>query len=402
MAKPSTQPSNQKNLFSFFSKKSKPTVAPRDRVAPVINNPPLQTRIQVYWPKDDEWYACVLSKQLNDGRVKLVYEDGEVEVVRLEKEKWRLADAANDANANNEEDNDDDESKAADANESNKRENTDQATTSKRRRIHESSDESFAMDEDDEDDSFQCDVDDSDDESFKEEEPSKPKPKVTLLTPKPSASSQQPKRIISSTPHKPPRPTPANLPSKQLSASLISNNSPSLPIANIVNLPQTHFHNHLTFFSDRIDLSGHPASSPHHSPYNMKIDWDELTSLSSSLGTSLSPAQKQWWDIKSHYANCVLLFKTGKFYEMFHDDADVAVKELNFVYMKGVLAHAGFPEGAYDKIVGTLVERGYRVARVEQTETPEMLKERKRGMKGGKKPMVVCREVCGVVSLGTR
>jgi DNA mismatch repair protein MSH6 len=81
-------------------------------------------------------------------------------------------------------------------------------------------------------------------------------------------------------------------------------------------------------------------------------------------------------------------------------DADVLVKELDLVYMKGLIAHAGFPEIAYGRFSDALVAKGYRygtvcrkncclleslelksgfvtsVARVEQTETPEMLKER--------------------------
>jgi hypothetical protein len=50
--------------------------------------PPLQTRLQVYWPEDDKWYSCKLSKQLEDGRVELKYDDGDVEVLELEKEIW--------------------------------------------------------------------------------------------------------------------------------------------------------------------------------------------------------------------------------------------------------------------------------------------------------------------------
>ena len=86
---------------------------------------------------------------------------------------------------------------------------------------------------------------------------------------------------------------------------------------------------------------------------------------------------------------------------MFHDDADVAVSVLGFVYMKGTVAHAGFPEAAYGTMVNKLVDAGYKVARVEQTETPDDMKERKKTTTG-KKPQVVCREVCGVVTRGTR
>jgi len=75
----------------------------------------------------------------------------------------------------------------------------------------------------------------------------------------------------------------------------------------------------------------------------------------------------------------------GKFYEIFHMDTDIAVKELELVYMKGEKAHCGFPEIAYSKFASQLVDRGYRVARVEQTETPEMMKERNRNAAKGNK-----------------
>lgn len=115
----------------------------------------------------------------------------------------------------------------------------------------------------------------------------------------------------------------------------------------------------------------------------------------------MTPASKQWWDLKAQYFDTVLLFKTGKFYEMFHMDADVGVQVLGFNYMKGHVGHAGFPEIGYGSFCQKLVERGYKVARVEQTETPDMLKERKSKTKG-KKPQVVNREVCSVMSIGTR
>lgn len=56
----------------------------------------------------------------------------------------------------------------------------------------------------------------------------------------------------------------------------------------------------------------------------------------------------------------VLFFKVGKFYEIFHMDADVAVKELGLLYMKGYKAHAGFPEIAYGKFSERLVGLGYK------------------------------------------
>ena len=64
-----------------------------------------------------------------------------------------------------------------------------------------------------------------------------------------------------------------------------------------------------------------------------------------------------------------------------------------------------FPESAYGVVVSQLnsSRAGYKVTRVEQTETPASLQERKKSMtRGQKKPEVVCREVCSVVSKGTR
>ena len=79
----------------------------------------------------------------------------------------------------------------------------------------------------------------------------------------------------------------------------------------------------------------------------------------------------------------------GKFYELFHMDADVGVAELNLIYMKGEVAHAGFPEVAFSRYGSTLVEKGYKVARIEQTETPAMMEERVKALKEEKKSVKI-------------
>ena len=67
----------------------------------------------------------------------------------------------------------------------------------------------------------------------------------------------------------------------------------------------------------------------------------------------------QWWEFKRKYFDCILMFKVGKFYEIFHADADVGVKELECIYMKGNKAHCGFPERSYGKFSSILAQRGY-------------------------------------------
>ncbi|KAK6041899.1 MutS domain I protein [Cooperia oncophora] len=85
-------------------------------------------------------------------------------------------------------------------------------------------------------------------------------------------------------------------------------------------------------------------------------------------------AHVQWWNFKSKNFDTLLFFKVGKFYETFHMDAVVAVECLGLTFMRGNYAHAGFPEAAYGKFADQLVSRGYKVARVEQTETPQQVR----------------------------
>ncbi|OTF82360.1 DNA mismatch repair protein Msh6-like protein [Euroglyphus maynei] len=93
----------------------------------------------------------------------------------------------------------------------------------------------------------------------------------------------------------------------------------------------------------------------------------------------------------------------GKFYEFFHMDAVLCSKELKILFMRGNYAHAGFPEKSYKQYADALVQKGYKVARVEQTETPEMMAERCKEMKRTTKfDKVVKREICRISSIGTR
>ncbi|KAI8462894.1 MAG: muts domain V-domain-containing protein [Monoraphidium minutum] len=116
----------------------------------------------------------------------------------------------------------------------------------------------------------------------------------------------------------------------------------------------------------------------------------------------VTEAQQQWWRFKAANFGSVLLFKVGKFYEMFNMDAYVGVDVLNLQFMKGEQAHAGFPEAAYSAMAEQLARAGYRVVVVEQTETPEMLAARNdRRRPGEKKTNVVERQAVAVLSRGT-
>ncbi|CAG7726423.1 unnamed protein product [Allacma fusca] len=137
---------------------------------------------------------------------------------------------------------------------------------------------------------------------------------------------------------------------------------------------------------------------PDHPDYDPKTLYIPLT-----FKEKCTPAVRQWWEMKQNHFDTILFFKIGKFYELYHMDAVIAVQELNIDFMRGEFAHCGFPEIAYSKFAAVLVEKGYKVARVEQTETPEMMNERCRKMaKASKYDRVVKRELCQVTTKGVR
>lgn len=160
----------------------------------------------------------------------------------------------------------------------------------------------------------------------------------------------------------------------------------------------TYLHQTLDFLKpEKIkDIKGR---SPDHPEYDQRTLY-----IPESFKSKVTPAMRQWWDLKSKHYDTILFFKVGKFYELFHMDAFIGVKELGLIYMKGDYAHSGFPEIAYGRYADTLVQKGYKVARVEQTETPEIMNERVKKMTHAptKFDKVMKREICRITTKGTK
>ncbi|KAM5293110.1 DNA mismatch repair protein Msh6 isoform 9-T9 [Ctenodactylus gundi] len=118
---------------------------------------------------------------------------------------------------------------------------------------------------------------------------------------------------------------------------------------------------------------------------------------------SCTPGMRKWWQIKAQNFDLVIFYKVGKFYELYHMDAVIGVSELGLIFMKGNWAHSGFPEIAFGRYSDSLVQKGYKVARVEQTETPEMMEARCRKVAHiSKFDRVVRREICRIITKGTQ
>ena len=110
---------------------------------------------------------------------------------------------------------------------------------------------------------------------------------------------------------------------------------------------------------------------------------------------------KQFWEFKSQNFDKVLFFKLGKFYEMFYDDAIIGnqILDLNWMGNDPKKLHVGFPEKVLENKAEKLVQAGFKIAVIEQTETPDQLKSRvKSGEKGDK---TIKRELCNVYTKGT-
>lgn len=88
---------------------------------------------------------------------------------------------------------------------------------------------------------------------------------------------------------------------------------------------------------------------------------------------TISPARKQYLEIKKQFPDAILMYQVGDFYETFDEDAYITSRELQIVrttrsYGKGKerVPLAGIPLHALDNYVGKLIQRGYKVVIAEQ------------------------------------
>jgi DNA mismatch repair protein MutS len=109
----------------------------------------------------------------------------------------------------------------------------------------------------------------------------------------------------------------------------------------------------------------------------------------------MTPMMEQYFEIKKQYADYIVFYRLGDFYEMFFDDAILASRELELTLTGRDCGEAerapmcGVPFHSSEGYIGTLVSRGYKVAICEQTEDPALAKG------------LVKREVIRVVTPGT-
>lgn len=109
----------------------------------------------------------------------------------------------------------------------------------------------------------------------------------------------------------------------------------------------------------------------------------------------LTPMLAQYRSLQARFPDAILLFRLGDFYETFENDARTCARELELVlthrsFAKGVrLPMAGVPHHHAQGYIAKLIEKGYKVALVEQLEDPKKVKR------------LVKRDVVRVITPGT-
>jgi len=92
---------------------------------------------------------------------------------------------------------------------------------------------------------------------------------------------------------------------------------------------------------------------------------------------NLTPAMKQYVEIKEKYPDCILFYRMGDFYEMFFEDALTAAPILEITLTsrnksrEDAIPLCGFPYHAASTYITKLVEKGFKVAICEQVEDPK-------------------------------
>lgn len=152
------------------------------------------------------------------------------------------------------------------------------------------------------------------------------------------------------------------------------------------------------------DSKKRPPSHPDYDKTTLYVPSSAFSgNASGSKGGALSPFQKQFWKIKMVNYDVVILFKKGKFYELYDIDADIGHRHLFLNFTKGGrvdMRCCGVPEQAFEKHCARLIDLGYKVGRVEQTETANAAEKRKSGSKGNT-PAVCERALVRILTKGT-
>ncbi|KAL4885576.1 muts domain V-domain-containing protein [Aspergillus karnatakaensis] len=144
------------------------------------------------------------------------------------------------------------------------------------------------------------------------------------------------------------------------------------------------------------DIDNNPAGHPDYDPRTLYIPplaWSKF-----------SPFEKQYWEIKQKFWDTVVFFKKGKFYELYENDATIGHQLFDLKLTDRVnMRMVGVPESSLDHWANQFVAKGFKIARVDQSESAlgKEMRERNGKKGGGKEDKIIKRELACVLTAGT-
>ncbi|KAF9449836.1 DNA mismatch repair protein msh6 [Macrolepiota fuliginosa MF-IS2] len=117
-----------------------------------------------------------------------------------------------------------------------------------------------------------------------------------------------------------------------------------------------------SFLQDVKDKDSRRPGEPGYDPRTLYIP--------SSAWKEFTPFEKQFWEIKQNHYDTVLFFQKGKFFELYEDDARIGHQEFDLKLTSRVkMSMVGVPEMSFNFWAAKFLGKGYKVGRVDQSET---------------------------------
>ena len=146
------------------------------------------------------------------------------------------------------------------------------------------------------------------------------------------------------------------------------------------------------------NLTDADRNPPDHADYDPRtvyippLAWNHFTAF-----------EKQYWEIKQKLWDTVVFFKKGKFYELYEHDATIGHQLFDLKLTDRVnMRMVGVPESSLDMWASQFVAKGFKIARVDQSETALAKEMRERDGKSAKAPeKIIRRELSQVLTAGT-
>lgn len=143
------------------------------------------------------------------------------------------------------------------------------------------------------------------------------------------------------------------------------------------------------------DIDGNPPGHPDYDPrtiYIPPLAWSKF-----------SPFEKQYWEIKQKFWDTVVFFKKGKFYELYENDATIGHQLFDLKLTDRVnMRMVGVPEMSLSHWANQFVAKGFKIARVDQSESALGKEMRERdAQKNKKEDKIIKRELACVLTSGT-